>query len=66
MCAMIGAKRYRRVVSEYRDTSDILAVCASNLLNGAISRESAYRDAWGNDLVLNTNRLLQGVLYNLQ
>ena len=56
MCAMIGAKRYRRIVSKYRDTSDILVVCASNLLNGAILRESAYRDAWGNDLVLNTNR----------
>ena len=42
MCAMIGVKRYRRIVSEYRDTSDILVVCASN---GAISRESAYRDA---------------------
>ena len=55
MCAMIGVKRYRRIVSEYRDTSDILVACASNLLNGAISRESAYRDAWGNDLVLNTN-----------
>ena len=56
MCAMIGVKRYRRIVSEYRDTSDILVVCASNLLNDAISHESAYRDAWGNDLVLNTNR----------
>ena len=56
MCAMIGVKRYRRIVSEYRDTSDILVACASNLLNGAISRESAYRDAWGNDLVMNTNR----------
>ena len=56
MCAMIGVKRYRRIVSEYRDTSDILVVCASNHLNDAISHESAYRDAWGNDLVLNTNR----------
>ena len=56
MCVMIGAKRYRRIVSEYRVTSDILVVCASNILNGAISWESAYRDAWGNDLVLNTNR----------
>ena len=56
MCAMIGVKRCRRIVSEYRDTSDILVVCASNHLNDAISHESAYRDAWGNDLVLNTNR----------
>ena len=56
MCAMIGVKRYRRIVSEYRDTSDILVVCASNFLNDAVSQESAYRDAWGNDLVLNTNR----------
>ena len=47
MCAMIGVKRCRRIVSEYRDTSDILVACASNLL--------AYRDAWGNDLVVNTN-----------
>ena len=36
MCAMIGVKRYRRIVSEYRDTSDILVVCASNHLNDAI------------------------------
>ena len=45
MCAMIGVKRYRRIVSGYRDTSDILVVCASNHLNDAISHESAYRDA---------------------
>lgn len=35
MCAMIGMKRYRRIVSECRDTSDILVACASNILNGA-------------------------------
>lgn len=27
-----------------------------DLVNGAVSREAAYRGAWGNDLVLNTNK----------
>ena len=56
MCAMIGVKRCRRIVSEYRDTSDILVACASNLLNGAISRESEKHKTRDNNKELNTKR----------